>query len=139
MMNSKDIILGVNLIAERLDKPSVTLAQIDKILLTKDETALTQSWRNRIETKMWNGVSDINTASAEYIRESNPWADVVYVLLIDGAVVFMQTHDPFQEGWVPVTEETVDAISDAHANQIAGESARSEIFDQVLNELDLDG
>lgn len=138
-MNSKDIILGVNLIAERLDKPSVTLAQIDKILLTKDETALTQSWRNRIETKMWNGVSDINTASAEYIRESNPWADVVYVLLIDGAVVFMQTHDPFQEGWVPVTEETVDAISDAHANQIAGESARSEIFDQVLNELDLDG
>ena len=138
-MNSKDIIVGVNLIAERLDKPSVTLAQIDKILLTKDEAALTQSWRNRIETKMWDGVSDINTASAEYIRKSNPWADVVYVLLIDGAVVFMQTHDPFQEGWVPVTEETVDAISDAHANQIAVESARSEIFYQVLNELDLDG
>ena len=138
-MKSNDIIIGVNLIAERLNKPKVSLAQLDAILVTKDEDALTQSWRNRIETKMWDGVSDINTASADYIRESNPWADLVYVLLIDGAVVFMQTHDPFQEGWVPVTEETVDAISDVHANQIAEESARSEIFEQVLDELGFKG
>ena len=86
---------------------------------------------------MWDGLSDINTATPEYIRESNPWLDVVYVLLIDGAVVYMQTHDPFQEGYIPITAETVDAISNQHANEIANHYAQNQIFEEVLNKLGL--
>lgn len=123
--------------AQSLNKSVPTLKELESALSAIDEQAVIQSWRSRIEAKMWDGLSDINTATPEYIRESNPWVDVVYVLLIDGAVVYMQTHDPFQEGYIPITAETVDAISDAHANQIAEQSAMEDIFIKVCQELNL--
>ena len=123
--------------AQSLNKSVPTLKELESALSAIDEQAVIQSWRSRIEAKMWDGLSDINTATPEYIRESNPWLDVVYVLLIDGAVVYMQTHNPFQEGYIPITAETVDAISNQHANEIANHYAQNQIFEEVLNKLGL--
>ena len=103
----------------------------------KDELALTNSWRSRIKVQIWDGVSDINSANADYIKETNPWADVIYMLTIDNLVVFMQTHNPSQEGWVAITADTVGTISNEHANQVAKHYAQSQIFEEVLNELGL--
>ena len=124
-------------IAIKQGKPIPTLVDIESALMNKNETELIQSCRARIEAQLWDGISNINSATAEYIRESNPWLDVVYVLLIDGQAIYMQTHDPFQEGWVPITQETVDQISNAHANQIAEELASNEIVQQILVEFNL--
>ena len=110
---------------------------IQTALSGKDEVALTQSWRSRINAQIWDGVSDINSASADYIKESNPWADIIYMLTIDNLVVFMQTHNPEEQGWVPITASTVDLISNEHANQVANHYAQSQIFEEVLNELGL--
>ena len=123
--------------AQSLNKSVPTLKELESALSAIDEQAVIQSWRSRIEAKMWDGLSDINTATPEYIRESNPWVDVVYVLLIDGAVVYMQTHDPFQEGYIPITDNTVVDISNKHADQIAQEFASSEMFDKILIQLNL--
>ena len=110
---------------------------IQTALIGKDEVALTQSWRSRINVQIWDGISDINSASADYIKESNPWADLIYMLTIDDQVVFMQTHNPFQEGWKPIVAETVNAISNQHADEVAKHYAESQIFEELLNELGL--
>jgi hypothetical protein len=110
---------------------------IQTALSGKDEVALTQSWRSRINVQIWDGITDINSASADYIKESNPWADIIYMLTIDNLVVFMQTHNPEEQGWVPITASTVDLISNEHANQVANHYAQSQIFEEVLNELGL--
>lgn len=106
---------------------------VETYLDSINQEAIIESWKSRIKVQIWDGKSDINTASAEYIKKSSPWLDVVYCLTIDGSIVFMQTHDPFQQGWIPVTELTVADVSQAHANQIAEESAHSQIYTEVLN------
>lgn len=111
---------------------------IQTALIGKDEVALTQSWRLRIEVQIWDGVSDVNSASADYIKESNPWADVIYMLTIDNEVVFMQTHNPTHEGWTPITADTVDSISNQHADEVAKHYAESQIFQELLTELGLE-
>ena len=124
-------------IATMRNLPIPTDEVIQAALIGKDEVAFTQSLRSRIKVQIWDGVSDINSANADYIKETNPWADVIYMLTIDDLVVFMQTHNPSQEGWVAITADTVDSISNEHADQVAEHYAQSQIFEEVLNQLGL--
>jgi hypothetical protein len=137
MIDTKEMTLAVKQFAQKQSQPIPSDAQIETVIATIDENAVIESWRNRIEAKMWDGVSDINSASAFYIRESNPWLDVVYVLLIDNQVFYMQTHNPFELGFVPITLDNVDAISAAHANLIAKQNADSDIFNSIIEQLNL--
>lgn len=121
--------------ARYLQKPIPSSEEIDNALAQYDEVGMTQSWRDRIVVQIWNGVSNINAATPEYILENNPWADKVYMLLLDGKVTYLQTHEPYVQGYVPITAENVNSISNNHANQIASESAQSEIIQKVLVDL----
>ena len=137
MITAAELLPYIANLATQQKKPIPTFEDIDAILQSKDENALIQSWRDRIEAKLWDGVSDINTASASYIRESNPHADLIYVLLIDNEIVFMQTHDPFSEGWVAITSDTVDAVSSKHADAVALDTAQNVIIQDILTAFDL--
>ena len=86
---------------------------------------------------VWDGTSNVNNATPEYILETNPWADVVYLLLVNGSVVYLQTHNPFEQGWIPITTATVEAISNAHAQQLATQYAHSQILEEIITDLDL--
>jgi len=123
--------------ARYLQKPVPSDATIEAALSNYNEAALTQSWRERITINVWDEVSNINAATPEYIKESNPWANKVYTLLIDGQIVYMQTHEPYVEGYVPITSSSVGPVSANHANNIASELARNEIIQAVLADLDL--
>jgi len=124
-------------IAIECKKTMPTISDIDNALSSKNQTSVIQSWRNRLEIEIWDGNSDVNTANAQYIRENNPWIDVAYILKIDGVVTYFQTHLPFEEGYVPITLETVDAVSNAHADSIATDAGHSQIFQKILVELGL--
>jgi hypothetical protein len=124
-------------IATMQNLPIPTDEAIQTALSNKDEIALTYSWRSRIKVEIWDGVSDINSANADYIKQSNPWADVIYTLLIDNQAVFMQTHSPFEQGWIPITAATVNLVSNQHADEIAKHYAESQIFQELLTELGL--
>lgn len=123
--------------ARYLQKPVPSDAAIEAALANYDEAAITQSWRDRITIQVWDGVSNINAATPEYIRESNPWADKVYMLLVDGQITYLQTHEPFVSGVVPITAETLNSISNTHANDIASNLAKNEIITAVLADLGL--
>ena len=137
MITAQQIFPAIKRMADDQGKTVPTISDIEVALSATDQNALIASWRLRIEAKMWDGASNINAGTPEYIRETNPWLDVVYVLLIDGDLVFMQTHDPFEPGLVPITLETVDALSDKHANQIAEERANNDLLIAIATELNL--
>ena len=136
-MNAQNILESLIRFATETGKPLPTLEQVESALSTIDETAKFEQCRARIEAVMWDGVSNINAGTPEQIREENPWADVVYVLVIDGGIVYMQTHTPFDQGHVPITLETVDAISSAHADYVANQMAGNEILSEVKTILNL--
>ena len=123
--------------ARFLQKPIPSSEEINNALAQYDKVAMTQACRDRIVVQVWDGVSNINAATPEYILENNPWADKVYMLLLDGKVTYLQTHEPYVQGYITMTAETVDSVSNNHANQIAFESAQSEIVQAVLVDLGL--
>jgi len=137
MIETNELLIFVKRIANKQGKPEPTINDIESILATTDETALIQSWKERLEVNIWDGISNINDATASYILESNPWADIIYTISIDSKIVYMQTHDPFQQGWVPITSTTFDSVSAAHKTQIAEENASNEILNKIFIKLNL--
>ena len=73
----------------------------------------------------------INDYIIDYILENNPWADVIYLLLYDGVITYLQSHIPFVEGYQPITNENLKEVSDNHILEIAKDSA----FNQIVNEI----
>lgn len=137
MIETNELLIFVKRIANKQGKSEPTINDIESILATTDETALIQSWKERVKVNIWDGISNINDATASYILESNPWADIIYTISIDNKIVYMQTHDPFQQGWVPIVSTTFDSVSGAHKIQIAEENASNEILNKILIELNL--
>ena len=123
--------------AEYLKRPAPTSEEIDNALAQYDEAATAAAWRDRITISTWDGVSNINSATPAYILENNPWADKVYILLIDGKIVYLQTHEPYVEGHVAITTSSLAYVSSAHANNVASDLAKNEIIQAVLSDLNL--
>ena len=91
-MNSADVLNVLKLRAERENKPTPSLEQIDQILITKYFDGLCQAFQNRFTMVEWDKTSNINEATPNYILENNPWADVIYLLLYDGIITYLQSH-----------------------------------------------
>lgn len=134
MINANELLVMINKLALERDKPALTLSKVKTALSAKDEPLLNQSWRERIKVEIWDGISDVNTASAAHIRQTNTFADVIYLLRIDGEVVFLQAHKPSEQGWIPISAENVDEISNNHANDIAAHYAENQIIRELLQE-----
>jgi hypothetical protein len=132
MINQHYLLSTLAKIAEEQGKTKPTLSDLESILSTFDETALTQSWRERIQISLWDGESDINNATAEYILNAHPYADLVYTLDIDNKTVYMQAHTPFENGLNPITAANFDEVSNNHADQIAKQNAEFDIFNAIL-------
>lgn len=132
MIDKHYLLSTLSKIAEEQNKPKPTLADLESILSTFNETALTASWRERIQISLWDGESDINNATAEYILNTHPYADLVYTLDIDNKTVYMQAHTPFENGLNPITSTNFDEVSQNHADQVAIQNAEFEIFNNIL-------
>ena len=121
--------------AQQENKPLPKLNEVTTAFENKDLDALIISWQNRIKMKLWDKVSNINQVTAEIVLKDKPWADVVYLLFIDNELVYLQTHIPFIDGYQPITNNNVKAISDNHILKIAESAAWNQIVDEIWNEL----
>lgn len=119
-------------LAEEQEKTPPTLTDIEARLNEFNQSEIFQMWRDKITIQIWDKVSNINNATAEQVLEANPWADVIYLLIADDSIVFLQTHDPYSKGWVPITSGSVAEISDKHASDIALETAEGTIVQELL-------
>jgi len=137
MLTAEILLPRFTRLAETQEKTPPTLTDIEARLSEFNQAEIFQTWRDKITIQIWDKISNINKATPEQVLAANPWADVIYLLIADDSIVFLQTHDPYSEGWIPITSATVGAISDDHANDISLEIAEGQIVQELLPLLDL--
>jgi len=124
---------------KRLNEMGVnkTLAEIDAALAQVDQQAIFNQERSRFRVEVWDKVTPINGMPAEKIlaREDVPDDGEIYLLYVDGVLRFLQPHNPFQAGIVPMTAENVMQVANQHVDQLAWQAADEKIFELVLEKL----
>ena len=124
---------------KRLNEMGVnkTLAEIDAALAQVDQQAIFNQERSRFRVEVWDKVTPINGMPAEKIlaREDVPDDGEIYLLYVDGVLRFLQPHNPFQAGIVPMTAENVMQVANQHVDQLAWQAADEKIFDRLLEAL----
>lgn len=124
---------------QRLNRIGVnkTLTEIDAALAQVDQQAIFDQERSRFRIEIWDKVTPINGVPAEKIiaREDVPDDGEIYLLYVDGQLRYLQPHDPFQAGIVPMTKENVLEIANRHVDQLAWQVADEKIFEAVLEKL----
>ena len=135
MFTADDFLKPLSKTAEQNQKPIPTISDIQVLLLDIDQTTILKSFQDRIEMRIWDKTSNINAATPDYILENNPWADVIYMLLINGELVYLQSHIPFVQGYQPITNENLKEVSDNHILEISKDAAFNQIVSEIWNEL----
>jgi len=124
---------------KRLNEMGVnkTLAEIDAALAQVDQQAIFNQERSRFRVEVWDKVTPINGMPAEKIvaREDVPDDGEIYLLYVDGVLRFLQPHNPFEAGIVPMTAENVMQVANQHVDQLAWQAADEKIFELVLEKL----
>lgn len=85
------------------------------------------------KVEIWDKVTLINGIQPNIILNQIPnyTPDAVYLIYINGGLVYLQTHEPYVAGHVPMTEEKALEI----ANDIVRERAESEVDKKLNDEL----
>ncbi|MBC7334337.1 MAG: hypothetical protein H5T85_07805 [Actinobacteria bacterium] len=115
-----------------------SLSEIEVALTQVDQQSIFDKHRARVRVEIWDKKTPINGVPAERIfasRTDIPENGEVYLLYIDDRLVYFQPHDPNQSGLVAMTKDSVLAIANQHADQVAEELANEEIFEKVLEQL----
>jgi len=116
---------------------SKTLTEVETALSEVDTESIFNTERAKYKIEVWDKVSPINGISASKVLER---ADIsegseIYLIYINNQLVYLQPHDPFQAGLVPLTSENVLDIANRHIDQLAWQAANEKIFETVLEKL----
>jgi len=116
---------------------SKTLSEVETALSEVDTESIFNTERAKYKIEVWDKVSPINGISASKVLER---ADIsegneIYLIYINNQLVYLQPHDPFQAGLVPLTSENVLDIANQHIDQLAWQAANEKIFETVLEKL----
>ena len=116
---------------------SKTLTEVETALSEVDTESIFNTERAKYKIEVWDKVSPINGISASKILERTdiPEGGEIYLIYINNQLVYLQPHDPFQAGLVPLTSENVLNIANRHIDQLAWQAANEKIFETVLEKL----
>jgi len=116
---------------------SKTLTEVETALSEVDTESIFNTERAKYKIEVWDKVSPINGISASKILERTdiPEGGEIYLIYINNQLVYLQPHDPFQAGLVPLTSENVLDIANRHIDQLAWQAANEKIFETVLEKL----
>lgn len=114
-----------------------SLTEIETVLTQIDQQAIFEQERSRFKIEVWDKISPINGVPAEKIiaRDDVPDDGEIYLIYVDGRLLFLQPHDPFQAGIVAMTTENVMQIANQHVDQLAWQAADEKIFEMVLDKI----
>ena len=100
-----------------------------------------QSELSHLSVEQWDKQSPINGVSADVLLKRPDFknADIVYLVKKDGSVIYIQPHNPFEMGFVPVTSSNYDEITQRHLRQIAEQFALPKFLNDVINYLNENG
>lgn len=124
---------------QRLNEMGISkpLSEIDTALAQVDQQAIFNQERSRFRIEIWDKVTHINGVPAEKIiaHDDVPDDGEIYLIYVNGQLRFLQPHDPFQAGIVPMTKNNVMTIASQHADQLAWQVADEKILEMVLEKL----
>ncbi|MUT67818.1 hypothetical protein [Paenibacillus sp. NEAU-GSW1] len=112
-----------------------TLAEVDAVLAAYDYPALRTAERTRFQVSLWDKVSPINGVPADVVGADVPIGGEVYLIHIDGNLVFMQKHDSEQMGFVAMDAQTATAKADAFIAQLVEEAIDTRLKSEVMRQL----
>jgi hypothetical protein len=124
---------------QRLNEVGITktLSEIETALSQVDQQAIFEQERSRFRIEIWDKQTPINGVPPEKIvaREDVPDDGEVYLVYVDGKLLYLQPHDPFQAGIIPMTKDNVLVIANQHVDQLTWQYADQKIFEAVLEKL----
>jgi len=121
--------------AKALDS-TATLAQVQTALNGIDRPAHEAAEQSRYRIELWDKTSPINGVPAERIKGNDyPAGGEVYLIFVDGNLVFLQKHDPDQMGFVPMTAQSATAKAQAQIDKMVEQTIDQKVMDECLVQL----
>lgn len=116
---------------------NVTLAQVQQAIAAVDRAALTVTEQARYTVTIWDETSPLGGQPPSYWRERGDWPEGGKVVLVyrDGALLFVQPHDPDQAGIVAMDAPTATAKGQAIVSRLVEAAVDEQVRRQVLTTL----
>ena len=131
MLNSLDVLREARELGA-----DVTLAQVEAALAQYDYLALRQAERANYRVELYDKTSPINGVPAEKILRDAPPAGEVYLIYINDRLTYLQTHDPEEMGFRPMSPErayeAAEQVISEHIEQVIDARVRQEVLRQLL-------
>lgn len=117
-----------------------TMADVEAALATYDYPALRAQEAQRYQIEIWDGMSPINGVPAEIIMERVPrhpdgTPGSVYLIHVDGNLVYLQPNDPLQAGLVPMDAALAQQRAQEIVNQLVEQAVDQRVRREVLKQL----
>lgn len=114
---------------------TANLATVEAEIAKHDYTTLKATEGLNYTVALWDKVSPINGVSAEQISSDVPVDGEVYLIYINGNLVYLQKHDPNQVGFVSMDSVSAIAKANEQVDRIVESKVDSAVMDLVLREL----
>ena len=120
---------------------NINIETANSLLSLFDFEDYVQDELSQLDVQIWDKQSPINgvSASAFLSRPDVKNADIIYLVLKNGQVIYFQPHSPFSAGFVPITAENFDEVTQRHLRQIAEQYATSRFINDIINYLNSNG
>jgi hypothetical protein len=106
------------------------------VLAGYDYPALREAERVNYRIELYDKASPINGVPAEIILKDAPAGGEVYLIYMHNRLVYLQTHDPEEIGFVAMTEEraleAAGTIVDELVEQVVDARVRQEVLGALL-------
>ena len=117
---------GVNISLEKLNEI------ISNINIEDIKKNLTKSYR----LELWDKKTPINGVDAEAILKSKSYTiGSVYLIYIDDKLVYLQDHNPNENGYVKMTKVQAQTLGEQFIEKKIEDELNIILYDKILNEI----
>lgn len=86
----------------------------------------------RYRVEIWDKQSLVNGIDPQVILKDVPEGGEVFLIYVDGKLIFLQKHDPTQAGLVPMSEQSALQIADQVVNDMVERVVDAKAREYVL-------
>lgn len=128
---------SLNILEEAISKykSSKTLADVDTLLGTYDYPFLRLAEQGNYRIEIWDKISAINGIEASKILGDMKCISEVYMIFVKDKLMFFQTHDPEQMGFVGMSIESANAIANKIVADLIEREIDGKVHDKILRSL----
>lgn len=129
MINKEEILNHI----ERQGRHS-SITEIEALVDKQNRDEIKKEQSKRFRYEIWDKKSNINGVSAKEIIKSRKYEiGSVYLIYVDGGLVYFQDHNPNEGGYVKMTKSNVEQIAQDFMDKKIEEYVDNIIVSNVIN------